>query len=115
MTFAVTGVVVGAVAVGSSIYSADQQRKAVHSQMDAMRAAQEADARQAAEAVTGAATTANAELADAKRRRRASALGMGDQTLGSATGASSVLASGAAGGSAVQAQPKTSVLGGGAV
>ena len=84
--------------VGTQVYAADQQRKAIHGQQDALKAAQDEDARKAAEAETGAQVAANAKLADAKRRRRSSALGMGDpnapggDSLGGAAG--SVLATG---------------------
>lgn len=86
---------VATIAVGTAAYSADQQRKAVHSQQDALKASQEADARQAAEAETAAQVAANAKLADSKQRRRASALGLGDTSGGDPLGgAGTVLASG---------------------
>lgn len=88
--------VVGAV-VATSVYSADQQRKAIHSQQDALNAAQADDARKTAEAETGAQVAANAKLADAKRRRRSSALGLGDTSSPGADalgGQASVLAGG---------------------
>jgi len=74
-----TWVAVGTV-VATAAYSADQQRKGIHAQQDALRAAQEEDARKAAEAETSAQVAANASLAEAKRRRRTSALSLGDPT-----------------------------------
>ena len=88
--------VVGAV-VATSVYSADQQRKAIHSQQDALNAAQADDARKTAEAETAAQVAANAKLADSKRRRRSSALGLGDTSAPSGDalgGAGNVLAAG---------------------
>lgn len=86
---------VGTAAVGTAAYSADQQRKAMHKQQDALKAAQEADARQAAEAETKALVAANAQTADAGRRRRASALGgFSSDSLGTPSGGA--LAAGAA-------------------
>ena len=80
---------VGWLAIGATVattaYSSDQQRKAVHGQMDAAKAAQAEDARKAAEAETAAQVAANARLADTKRRRRSSALGMGDPANGAST------------------------------
>lgn len=72
MSFGITAFVV------SQVYAADQQRKGLHAQADALKLAQETDARKTAEAETGAQVAANAKLADAQRRRRASALGAGD-------------------------------------
>ena len=90
--------VVGAV-VATSVYSADQQRKAIHGQQDAMRAQHEEDARKAAEAETSAQVAANAKLAESKRRRRSSALALGDptasaDTLGGAAGATALASGG---------------------
>jgi hypothetical protein len=90
--------VVGAV-VATSVYSADQQRKAIHGQQDAMRAQQEEDARKAAEAETAAQVASNAKLADSKRRRRSSALELGDptasaDTLGGAAGVTALASGG---------------------
>lgn len=105
----VSAAVVGGAMLGTSVYKADQQRKAVHAQQDALKAAQQADAAQAAQAETSAQVSANADLAASKQRRRASALALGgtDYT-GSPQG--SALGGGALG----QPQAKTSVLGGGA-
>jgi len=76
---AATWAMIGAgTAVAASAYSADQQRKAIHGQQDAMRAQQDEDARKAAEAETSAQVAANAKLAESKRRRRSSALALGD-------------------------------------
>lgn len=95
----VAAAVVG-ITAAAAIYSSDQQRKGLHQQQDALRAAEEADARNAAEAETGAAVAANAKLAEDKRRRRLSALGLGGgaDTLG---GPQTVLAAGSAGRSVV--------------
>ena len=73
-------VAVAAVSVASSAYSSDQQRKAGHKQQAAIDAAKDEDARKAAEAETAAQVAANSKLADTKRRRRASALELGDPT-----------------------------------
>jgi hypothetical protein len=100
-------------AAASSAYSTDQQRKAVHGQRDALLASQEADARQAAEAETSAATAANAKLADNKRRRQASALGAGDPNAGAP-----VISAGATTqqkAATYSAPAGASVLGGGAI
>jgi hypothetical protein len=75
MSFAITAVVA---AVGITAYSADQQRKSINAQSDAVRSQQEADARKAAEAETSAAVAANSRLAETKRRRRANALELGN-------------------------------------
>jgi hypothetical protein len=81
-------------AVATTAYTADQSRKAVHGQMDAQNAAQQADATQAAEAETAAQVAANAKMAETKRRRIASTLGTGGgaSTLGG--GVNNVLAGG---------------------
>lgn len=93
--------IVAGAAVAASAYSADQQRKAIHGQQDAMRAQQEEDARKAAEAETSAQVAANAKLAESKRRRRSSALALGDptasaDTLGGAAGATALASGGPA-------------------
>lgn len=72
-------VVVGTALVGSAVVGADAQRSAAHRSADALKRAQDEDARNAAEAETNAAVAANAQLADAKRRRRSSSLS-GDVT-----------------------------------
>ncbi len=73
------------------------QRDAQKEQNAALQAARDEDARLAAEAETGAQVAANAQLADSKRRRRASALGMGDPsaTTDSLGGGATALAGGA--------------------
>lgn len=98
------------VAAGSAAYSADANRKAMHEQQSALKASQEADAREAAEAETGAQVAANAKLAEVKRRRRSSSLQLGgsDETFGNAGGAP-VLSRPRPGGFA----PAATVLGGG--
>lgn len=97
MSFAVAAVVATTV-VATSIYSSDQQRKAIHGQQDALKAQQEEDARKAAEAETSAQVAANAKIADANRRRRGggTALALGDPTGTSDTlgGGGSALAAG---------------------
>lgn len=90
---------IAAVGVGTAAYSADQQRKGIHAQQDAANAAIAADAREKAEAETMAQVAANAKLADSKRRRRSSALGLGDptasaDTLGGAAGATALASGG---------------------
>ena len=85
--------VVGAAGTAATI---DAQRSAGNKQRDAINAAQEADARQAAEAKTGAATSANAKLASDRRARQANVLALGagtSDTLGAP--GQSVLAGGA--------------------
>jgi hypothetical protein len=90
---AATWVAIGTAAVGaaSAAYNADSNRKNLHSQQDALKAAAEEDARKTAEAETNAMVAANAQLADAKRRRRSSSLstGGGNESLG---GGSALLA-----------------------
>lgn len=90
---------IAAVGVGTAAYSADQQRKGIHAQQDAANAAIAADAREKAEAETMAQVAANAKLADSKRRRRSSALALGDptasaDTLGGAAGATALASGG---------------------
>lgn len=102
MSFGISAAAWSAIGVGvaaaGTAYSQDQQRKAMHSQMDAARKAAEDDARKAAEAETNALLAANAKMAETKRRRKASALGMSSES---------------ALGSAVQPQPLVRTLGGG--
>lgn len=111
MSWAYTAV--AAITAASAAYSSDQQRKAVHGQRDALLASQEADARQAAEAETSAATAANAKLADTKRRRQASALGAGDPNAGTAQPVLSAGATSQQRAAVYQAPAGASVLGGG--
>lgn len=90
---------IAAVGVGTAAYSADQQRKGIHAQQDAANAAIAADAREKAEAETMAQVAANAKLAESKRRRRSSALALGDptasaDTLGGAAGATALASGG---------------------
>jgi len=90
---------IAAVGVGTAAYSADQQRKGIHAQQDAANAAIAADAREKAEAETMAQVAANAKLADSKRRRRSSALELGDptasaDTLGGAAGVTALASGG---------------------
>jgi hypothetical protein len=98
-------VVVGTIAVGTAAYSADKQRKGVHQQMDAAKAAQEQDAIDAAAAETNAATAANAKVAETKRRRLASDLGTGSgvDLLGGSSAAPTALAAGGIGAGAAPA------------
>lgn len=73
------------IAVGTAVYSADQQRKGQHKAMDAAAQAREDDARQSAELETQTAVSANAKFAADKRSRQANALalgGGGDSSLG---------------------------------
>lgn len=94
-------VAIGTVAVAGAAYSADQQRKAAHGQMDAAKKAAEEDARKRAEAETSALLSANTKVAETKRRRRASSLGMpNDSALSLGAGP-------------VQQQPMSNKLGGG--
>lgn len=71
-------VVVAGAGVAATLYTADRQRKALHQQQDAIKAQQEEDARKAAEADTQAAVAANAQTIDSKRRKRESALELGN-------------------------------------
>lgn len=79
-----------AVSVGTAVYSADQTRKAQHKTADAEAAAQQDDARQAAELDTSTALTANAKFAAGRRAQQANVLALGGATgaLGGDTGAS---------------------------
>jgi len=95
----VVAAVVGTAVVGSSVYSADRQRKAQHEAADAQKLAQEQDARETAEAETNAAVAANAKIADDRRRRLSSSLGGSADPLGdsgTATTPPTALAAGAA-------------------
>lgn len=109
MSFVVAAVAV--VAVGTAVYSSDQQRKALHQQQDALKASQQKDAEDAAAASVDAQKSANEQLAATKSRRRANALALGDpngtgDTLGST---SSVLGSGST--AQAGARPASTVLG----
>jgi hypothetical protein len=118
MTFGLSAIAVGAitagVAVGTAVYTADQQRKAMHKAGDALKEAQKQDALEAAQANTSAAKAANETLADTRRRRRASSLSAGAPDAG--LGSGSVLGAGSQPVS-VASQPSavTSALGKGAV
>lgn len=107
---AAAGVVSAAVAIGTAVYTSSQQRKAMHQQQDAVKAAQEADARAKVEAETGAAVAANSATAEAARRKRSNAL-----ALGAPTGATSTLGSashlGAGSNTVVASKPASTVLG----
>jgi uncharacterized protein HemX len=111
MSFIASGALItAAVAIGSQVYSANQQRKALGKQQDAMRSAQEADARKTAEAETNAAVEANSAIADAKRRRRDNALALGDpNNAGTTLGGSSVLGAGST--AQIASKPASTVLG----
>lgn len=100
-------VAVAGVAVAGTVYSADQQRKAVHKQADALRMAEEADARNKAEAETQAQVAAGEARVATNRRRRNNALALGDPT-----GTADTL--GAASGASVASTPATTALGSGA-
>lgn len=84
--------------VSSQLAQALVQRDAQREQTKAMQDMRDEDARKTAEAETNAAVAANAQLADNKRRRRASSLGEGDTSTDSTTlgGPTSTLAGGAA-------------------
>ena len=116
MTFGISAAAAAWIAVGvtaaGTVYSADQQRKAIHGQMDATRAAQEDDARRTAEAETQAQVSANAQRMDTKRRRRANALELGalGGTVASLGGSGPALA---AGGPAPAARAAGTALGAG--
>lgn len=87
-------VAVTAAVVGGALYVNDQQRKAMHKQQDAIRAAQDQDAREKAKAETDAQVAANSQVAATRRRRRDNALALGDPA-GSVLGGTSVLGAGA--------------------
>lgn len=75
----------GALLVGGPMLAqASAQQEAQKQQTNALRQMRDDDQRLRTEAETGAAVAANAQIADAKRRRRSSALGLGDD--GSADG-----------------------------
>jgi hypothetical protein len=81
--------------VGTNIYSADQARKTSNRQASALEAAREEDARKTAEAETSAQVAANARTTDTNRRRRNSALSLGDTTqTGETLGGGTVLSAG---------------------
>lgn len=80
-------VAIAAVGVGTAVYSGQQQKKAAKEQANALRESREADARDRAQAESGALVAANAEQAAAKRRRRNNALALGEtgsESLGGA-------------------------------
>jgi hypothetical protein len=114
MSFGLSALTVGLIAAGTAVaatvYSADKSRKLAHEQMDATKASQDLDARQAAEAETGAAVAANAKLADSKRRRRSSSLLLSDNTPGTLGGAATALSGGAP---AVRVPSSSGAIGGG--
>lgn len=76
----------GALLVGGPLLAQAQlQKDAQKDQAKALQSMQDEAARKAAEAETNAAVAANTQIAETKRRRRSSALGMGDSsTLGGA-------------------------------
>jgi hypothetical protein len=76
---------VATVVVGSSLYSADQNRKLAHQQQDAAQKAADDQAKAKAQSEIDAATAANAQIAENKRRRR-SVLGAAGDTLGEPAG-----------------------------
>jgi hypothetical protein len=82
------------VGVVTSLYSSNQQKKAARGQANAIKDAQEADARTAAEAETNALVAANAQRADASRRRRSSSLLGGGDIADTALGGGAPLAAG---------------------
>lgn len=98
MSFGLSAAAIGLIAAGTAVavtaYSTDKARKLAHQQMDATAASQAADARDAAEAETSAAVAANQKLADSKRRRRASTLGV-DMSTSALGGAATALSGGA--------------------
>lgn len=98
----------GVTAVGT-VASADTQRKNMHKQQDALKASQEADAKEAASAEESATTSANMQQADARRRRRASALSVGAPS--DALGASGSLLGAGTPTASVATRPASSVLG----
>lgn len=108
---AATWVAIGAVGISATTaaVSADSQRKAIHGQQDAAKAAQAQDAIDTASAQTNATLTANTKLASDRRARQANVLALG----GTGTNSGSTLGTPAnvlAGG----VKQQSSVLGGGA-
>lgn len=87
-------VAVAAVAVGGAVYTQDKQRKAMHQQQDALKAAQQQDAQESAKAEVDAKLNANTALAATRRRRRDNALALGAPAGGDVLGGSSVLGAG---------------------
>lgn len=74
----ITAAIAALATVGSAVYSADQQRKAVHGQMDQARDAQ-------AKADTMATQTANARLAQRRRALSSNSLITDSSTSGMAS------------------------------
>ena len=71
----------------TTLYGIDQAQKGQYRQRLALDEAAAEDARKTAEAETGAQVAANAKIADTKRRRRGSALSLGDPNgIGTALG-----------------------------
>jgi len=119
--------IVGTLVVGGlgvlAYEGAAGQRKSLHQQKDALAAAAAEEQRKSVEAETQALVAANAQLADTKRRRRASSLlAGGDPATDSLGGPDPVLSAGgptpaaraAAGTAASSAYGSASVLGSGA-
>lgn len=101
----------GALIVGGPLLAqASVQHDAQKEQTQALRDMRDQDARNAAEAETGAAVAANAQIADSKRRRRSSALGLGGDTAADGLGAPS---SALAGGASAASQALAAYYGGG--
>lgn len=100
-----------AAVVGSTVASADAQRKAAHTTQDAINQAQADDARNKVEAETNAVTAANAKLAAGKRAQQANVLSLGGNATPGLGGTGSVLGAGAptvsAGRAVPQPQPMT--------
>lgn len=104
-------VAIGAAAIGTAVYTSDQQRKALHSQQDALKASQEADTNARLQAQTDSSLAANSQVAATNRRRRDNALALGDPgNTSSVLGGGSAL--GAGGTTAVATpRPVNTVLG----
>jgi lysylphosphatidylglycerol synthetase-like protein (DUF2156 family) len=105
-------VAIGAVAIGTAAYSADQQRKNMHQQQDALKASQEADTNARLQAQTDASLAANSQVAATNRRRRDNALALGDPGgTSSVLGGGSALGAGSATTVAATPRTPTTVLG----
>jgi hypothetical protein len=95
-------VAVATVAVGTALYSANQQKKAGQAQLNAAREAADQQAKAQAQAETDAANAANARIAETKRRRRSVLGAAQDDTLGAPAGATSRTPGSALGGAAAR-------------
>ena len=100
---------VGGALLGGQMYGAKQQRDAMRDAADAQRKQAEDAARKQAEAEGAALVAANAQQAEAKRRRRSNALALGDPSNAGMSLGDTATALGT-GGTGKPAMPATSTV-----